>query len=65
MREQWRKIHDFEMYEVSSMGRIRRNGKCRKPKINKSYEMVTLCGGGKMSTRFVHRCVLEAFHFLL
>lgn len=72
MVEQWLKITDFPMYDVSSFGNIRRNcggkgkaeaGRILKPHENKyGYLTVALMKDGKAHRKTVHRLVCEAFH---
>lgn len=66
MDEIWKKIKNFEDYEVSNLGRIR-SLKRSKQKImslkfdTKKYNIIGLCMNGKLSTKKVHRLVAEAF----
>ena len=67
--EIWRPVVGFEgLYEVSSRGRIRSrprpgtNGGVLKPnKTTKGYPKADLSSGGEITTRLIHRLVLEAF----
>ena len=70
MNEIWKAIPSRTSYEVSNLGRVRRApvlrgmppGDVLKPYPNhKGYLRVCLSHGGKNSTRFIHRLVLEAF----
>ena len=74
MIEVWRAITDFEAYEVSSLGRVRRRvngmtgakaGLVLKPwrsASGKGYLTITLCADGKKPRRAVHILVCAAFH---
>lgn len=65
----WKKIKDFENYEVSTDGEVRslnyaRSGKCRimKPQPNgNGYLCVGLSKNNKSHTKTIHRLVAEAF----
>lgn len=65
----WKKIKDFENYEVSTDGEVRslnyaRSGKCRimKPQPNgNGYLGVGLSKNNKSHTKTIHRLVAEAF----
>lgn len=70
-KENWKPIEDFEAYEVSDLGRVRRRlpggsgaaivGKLLKPRPDpKGYLKVVLCKDGEHSKK-VHRLVAEAF----
>lgn len=62
MSEEWRPIRGFEPYEVSNMGRIRRDGHVLVPqRHNRGYLTVMLCVDGKPRHKLVHRLVAEAF----
>jgi hypothetical protein len=72
LKEEWRVIEDFPIYEVSNFGRVRSNSKRtfklkNPPYISQclnehGYKVVGLCKVGKKATvHFVHRLVLEAF----
>lgn len=64
MNETFKKIKGFEVYSVSSLGRIRNNQNSRilKGSINeKGYPSISLCHKGKRIKKFVHRFVAEAF----
>lgn len=70
MSEEWRPVPEFDAYEVSSLGRIRRVtpacgatvGKCLKPTRMKSgYMLVTLRKDGKSTYKTVHSIVAAAF----
>jgi hypothetical protein len=71
MTEHWKTIANFEAYEVSDLGRVRRRlpggsgaavvGKLLKPRPDpKGYLKVVLCRDGEHSKK-VHRLVAEAF----
>lgn len=61
--EEWRKIKDFENYQVSNLGRV----KNKRGTIIKSFDnghgylRISLCKDGKHYNRYVHRLVAEAF----
>lgn len=66
--EEWRQVRDFPAYEVSSHGRVRRNGTIRKPQVitssrdkSRCYLKVGLWDAGKRTMFFVHRLVAFAF----
>ena len=61
--EEFRDIPGYEgMYEVSNLGRIRRNGKILKPsKSNWGYLKLVLFKNGTRKTVLVHRLVAYAF----
>jgi len=66
MAEQWRPIANYNMYEVSNIGNVRRTYKNGKVKIlkqsdNKGYKQVVLCSNGNLKTFSVHRLVAFAF----
>ena len=64
MEEVWKKIPNYENYDVSNLGKIR-NSKTsilRKTSIFRTgYEMVVLFKNGKRKNCSVHRLVAEAF----
>ena len=59
--EQWKLIKNYENYEVSSMGRVRRNGNILKFDIANEYFRVSLYKNGNRKHKYVHRLVLETF----
>lgn len=64
--EIWKKISDFENYEVSNQGRVRntnRNNRILKGSNVNGYQRVGLYSStsGKMKLAFIHRLVAEAF----
>lgn len=67
MVEQWKKIPNFESYEVSNLGRVRstyKNGKNKilKPStLQKGYLRVFMSNGVDRCRFLVHRLVAEAF----
>ena len=63
MTERWRFIHSHPAYEVSSTGRVRRDGRLLKlgPNVQTGYLRVNLSQRGKVTQRHVHTLVLEAF----
>lgn len=74
MDEIWKTIDEFDAYEVSSFGRVRRRyrtvtnsvaGHVLKPFLSasgKGYQTVTLCDGKRRRKRAVHVLVCTAFH---
>lgn len=62
LSEEWKEIKDYENYEVSDFGRVRRNGKILKPwKNRKGYLHVDLSKNGIRRAVKVHRLVAQAF----
>ena len=60
--EVWKPVKGFEDYEVSTEGRVRRNGKLLKQCLNTfGYYKVVLSNCGKTYNKTVHRLVLETF----
>jgi len=63
-QEQWKKIREFEDYEISNLGRIysqKRNGRILKSRMDKNgYLYVSLCNAGTHTKR-IHRLVTQAF----
>ncbi|WP_048841927.1 HNH endonuclease [Acetobacter orientalis] len=61
--EVWRPIDEFQNYEVSSHGRVRRFGHSAAliPAWTHGYAHVSLCHQGSIKTRRVHRLVADAF----
>lgn len=63
MKEFWKKIESFEMYEVSNFGKIRRNKKILKNNIDSNGYLSVCLSKKSVVTRFrIHRLV--ALHFL-
>ncbi|HEY5409268.1 MAG TPA: HNH endonuclease [Caulobacteraceae bacterium] len=64
--EEWRVCPDYEAYEVSSLGRVRRRWGRAETIAQKleptGYFSVHLCMHGVRCTRFVHRLVCRAWH---
>lgn len=62
-KEEFRDIPGYEgLYEVSNLGRVRRNGKILKLTKNaKGYLMLNLCKNGIVRKFLVHRLVALAF----
>jgi hypothetical protein len=66
--ERWKPIADFEAYEVSDLGRVRRilggqgarAGKCLRPR-GSGYKMVSLYIGNVVYARYIHRLVAQEF----
>ena len=62
MDEIWKCVEGFEAYEVSSLGKVRRDGNIRRGgKNRKGYEMVDLWKNGIQTSKAVHRIVAETF----
>lgn len=63
MTELWKDIKGYEgLYQVSSLGRIRRDGRVLKtPPDSNGYCITVLCKNGIRNTQKVHRLVAEAF----
>ena len=66
MAEEWRVVADYDMYEVSNIGNVRKtykNGKVKilKPGTSKGYKQVSLCSNGNVKIFKVHRLVALAF----
>jgi len=66
MKEAWKPIPDYEMYEVSNKSRVRRLNRNGGYKIiipgywqNAPYLMFSVCSGGIMSKLYLHRCVAQ------
>lgn len=61
--EEFRDIPGYEgLYEVSNLGRVRRNGKILKPSKNKKgYFQVSLCKNGTKKNARIHRLVAQSF----
>lgn len=60
--EEFRDIKNYENYEVSNLGRIRRNGKILKPsKTTTGYLRVNLYKNGIMKSAYIHRLVAQTF----
>ena len=65
MQEKWKKIPDFERYEVSNLGRIKNTvtGKIMSPKSSykDQYLVVNLYNNKNNKLRTIHRIVAENF----
>ena len=63
MEEIWKDIPGSEgIYQISSLGRVRRDGKIRRPQVVKNgYVVVSLYNKAKHETKYVHRLVLATF----
>lgn len=71
MREEWREINDYPLYDVSNRGRVRswnNSGWGRRdepimlsPATVKGYQKVVLCNDDGKRMLFIHVLVLEAF----
>lgn len=61
MKEEWKIIDIAPMYEISTLGRVRRGDHLIKPSLNKGYLQVRISTGSTFITRKVHRLVAQAF----
>jgi hypothetical protein len=62
LAEVWKVVEDYPSYEVSSAGRVRRDGKFIKSVAStRGYLRVSLSKDGKPKGFFVHRLVAKAF----
>jgi NUMOD4 motif len=64
MRERWRAVVGFPLYQISDKGRVRRasTGKILKPwKVRGRYPSVSLRRGGMTIRKLAHRLAGEAF----
>jgi hypothetical protein len=61
MIEEWRPVRDFPEYQVSTLGRIKREDRLLTQRVVKNYSVVNLCKDGVKSTRKVHRLIGDAF----
>lgn len=58
----WASIKEFEEYEISDTGCIRRGNKVLKASINaQGYLQISLCSNGRRRVCTVHRLLAEAF----
>jgi len=62
MKEEWKQVVGFSVYQVSSLGRVRRNLKILKPDTDHGYHKVALHVLGRRYKRFIHCLVIESFH---
>lgn len=58
--EQWKTIPDFQNYQVSNLGCVRRNFRILDPCRNE-YRYVSLSVKSKKTNKYVHRLVAELF----
>ena len=66
MKEMWKKIENYNDYEISNLGNIKslKNGiqKILKPsKSSSGYLQIVLCKNGKTKCHFIHKLVAKAF----
>ena len=60
--EQWRAVEGYPRYEVSNLGRVRKNGKLTPlHRAGKGYLRTTLQKDGKQKQDYIHRIVAKAF----
>jgi hypothetical protein len=60
--EEWKSVSDYPMYEVSSLGRLRRNNKILTPgKQQNGYLIYRLYNNGKDKCIYAHRLVAQEF----
>ena len=60
--EIFKKHPEYEKYEISNYGRVRRKGRIRKQATNNSgYQYLSCSVEGKKTNRYVHRLVLQTF----
>lgn len=61
--ERWLPVPDWEMYEVSDLGRVRRNGRILKQLLNNrgGYPIVQLKDAPRRKCMCVHRLMADAF----
>lgn len=61
--EEWRDVPGWEgVYEVSSLGRIRRGGRILTPNIKNGYPFVKLKNLPRKEGGYIHRLVCRAWH---
>lgn len=62
LMENWKPVANYEEYDVSDCGNVRRKGRLLKPWIiNSGYYVVSLCKNSKKSNFTVHSLVANAF----
>jgi len=62
IKEVWKKVKNYPKYEVSNLGKIKRNNKILKPiKTQKNYLQINLSENGEAKTYFLHRIILKTF----
>ena len=64
MKEIWKKIKNYDDYEISNLGNVKslKSNKILKPsKSSSGYLQVTLCKNGKTKNFFIHRLVANEF----
>jgi hypothetical protein len=60
--EEWRKIPGYEVYEVSNLGNVRRDGRVIVSTISKGYRMITTSVNRIKKKIKIARAVCLAFH---
>ena len=62
MEEKWIKIDEFEAYEISDLGNVRRKNKSLKPILMQvGYYSIVLSKDGKVTRKYIHRLMAENF----
>ncbi|RJE47691.1 hypothetical protein A7K50_03320 [Dehalobacter sp. MCB1] len=57
----WKNIKDFDNYQISNTGLVRKDNKIIKSFDNKGYERILLTNGNLKSKKLIHRLVAEHF----
>ena len=59
--EIWKTILNYNKYEISNLGRIKRFSRIRKPVLGKDYYRINLCKSSTQKTFYIHILVAENF----
>lgn len=60
--EIWKDVIDYDKYQVSSLGNIRRSGKILCQMLtHRGYKVINLCKDGKCKMFLVHRVIVKSF----